>query len=79
MLLVTLQAGSGLNGTTTGSVASRHRVSRRRGSDVTTGGPPNGHGIVVRGIRNATHLVMLSPFNRTFVLAGQKFSSHDSQ
>lgn len=67
MLLVTLQAGSGLSGTTTGSVASRRRVSRRRDSDVSTGsgsgsgggGGGGGHSsIVLRGIRNGTQLVM---------------------
>ncbi|KAH9394375.1 hypothetical protein TYRP_004426 [Tyrophagus putrescentiae] len=65
MLLVTLQAGSGLSGTTTGSVASRRRVSRRRDSDVSTGsgsgsgggGGGGGHSsIVLRGIRNGTQL-----------------------
>lgn len=69
MLLVTLQAGSGLSGTTTGSVASRRRVSRRRDSDVSTGsgsgsgggGGGGGHSsIVLRGIRNGTQLVMYS-------------------
>lgn len=72
MLLVTLQAGSGLSGTTTGSVASRRRVSRRRDSDVSTGsgsgsggggGGGGGHSsIVLRGIRNGTQLVMYSLF-----------------